>query len=67
MENKIQVAYLCDMKKCRNCTGKTYRLCFHTLDKTHAKYKDDDKSEFERYGNVLFEKEREQNGKVQIL
>lgn len=47
------VFYLCDMKKCENCSGRMQDLCRHTSDKTHAKYKDDTGRKFERNGVVV--------------
>lgn len=52
------VFYLCDMKKCENCSGRAQDLCRHTSDKSHTKYKDDTGREFEQHGLFLFEKER---------
>lgn len=63
-DTPLKIAYLCDMERCEICSGKTYGQCSHTFDKAHAKYKDDSKREFERYGDALFEKEREVDGSV---
>lgn len=60
------VFYLCDMKKCENCSGRMQDLCRHTSDKTHAKYKDDTGRKFERNGAFLFEKERNSNEQMPI-
>ena len=60
----LMIFYLCDMRKCQNCSGKTHDQCFHTSDKSHAKYKDDTEREFEQYGLFLFEKERNNHGSV---
>lgn len=59
MKPEPRIAYLCDMEQCKTCSGKTHGLCFHTFDKEHAKYKDDSNREFERYSDILFEKERD--------
>lgn len=51
-----KVFYLCDMEKCENCSGITHKQCFHTIEKDHAKYKNDSHL-FKRNGDALFEQE----------
>lgn len=66
MQAKIPalIFYLCDMKKCENCSGRVQGLCHHTSDKAHAKYKNDSRREFEQHGLFLFEKESDGHGTV---
>lgn len=57
--NTTKVLYLCNGKRCAQCPTPVDGLCHHTSDKKYAKYKDDNRREFERCGLILLEKERE--------
>lgn len=52
-----RIAYLCDMKACKECSGERLGLCFHTFDETHAKYVNRESHLFELIGDILYEKE----------
>lgn len=58
-----KIFYLCDRTQCKNCSA-SYGLCFHTSDKTHAKYKDDERRQYEKMGDCFFEIEVVNRGTI---